>query len=325
MSAGKVAGTTTQRVLYRIRSHDVCVGCDRQVFSAGNRPHDPGRGGALLVYCTKDRLVSVDAALRVTTWTWSGVPDGFGLPFTLGPSVRISLSSRPLHMSNVLAQTSAPRGPVLVTPGRGRGETTCASTKGPSTSFGWNAAPWNSVAGASASWGGAGTPDVPARAIGRVHSCFGLCTAFHGGLESILSCGYWDNGVRLHRVNSAGKFPLDGSETGGHYGAITCLAIAQESSLLVTGGQDATSRVWVVGNAPMASALGGTSACGVIPKKGTSSRGSMVCVHVLYGHEAPITCLAVSEVSILYVSMVLIVLILLRADAFRSSLFLFVS
>ncbi|CAM9496985.1 unnamed protein product, partial [Ectocarpus fasciculatus] len=265
-----------------------------RVFSAGNRPHDPGRGGALLVYCTKDRLVSVDAAIRVTTWTWSGVPDGFGLPFTLGPSVENSLSSRSLHMSNVSAQTSAPRGPVLVAPGRGRGETTCASTKGPSTSFGWNAAPWNSVAGASASGGGA-TPDVPARAIGRVHSCFGVCTAFHGGLESILSCGYWDSGIRLHRVNSAGKLPLDGSETGGHCGAITCLAIAQESSLLVTGGQDATCRVWVVGNAPMASALGGTSACGVISKKGTTSRDSMVCVHVLYGHEAPITCLAVSE------------------------------
>lgn len=252
------------------------------------------------MYCTKDRLVSVDAALRVTAWTWSGVPDGFGLPFTLGPSVETSLSSRSLHMSNVLAQQSAPRGPVLVAPGRGRGETTCASTKGPATSFGWNAAPWNSVAGASASGGGAGTPDVPARAIGRVHSCFGLCTAFHGGLESILSCGYWDNGVRLHRVNSAGKLPLDGSETGGHCGAITCLAIAQESSLLVTGGQDATCRMWVVGNAPMASALGGTSACGVIPNKGTSSKNSMVCVHVLYGHEAPITCLAVSEVSTLY-------------------------
>lgn len=142
------------------------------------------------------------------------------------------------------------------------------------------------------------TPAVPAPNICRVHSCFGPCTASPGSFETILSCGYWDNVVRVHRVNSAVKLSLEGSGTGGHRGAISCLAIAQGSSLLVTGGQDATCRVWVVGNPAMASALGGTSACGVNATKGTSSRDSMVCVHVLYGHEAPVTCLAVSEVSL---------------------------
>lgn len=162
-------------------------------------------------------------------------------------------------------------------------------------SFKGTTAPSNSVAGVAPS-GETRTSGVAARAIGRVHSCFGVCTVSSGNFESILSCGYWDNFVRQHCVNSAVKLSLEGFGTGGHQDAITCLAIAQDSSLLVTGGQDATCRVWVVGNGPMASALGGTGACGVNTTKGMSSTASMVCVHVLYGHEAPITCLAVSEV-----------------------------
>lgn len=278
------------------------------MFSAGNRPRDSCHAAVLLVYCTQDRLVSVDAALRVTTWTWSGVPDGFGLPFTLGPCRATFIPSRAFHMSSVSAQTSVPSGQVpMAAPPSGQGgkdaispSTTTPLAEGPGeragASLAWfgGAAPKNSGVRSN---GKAGTPDVPPRAIGRVHSCFGLCTASQGSFESILSCGYWDNVVRVHRVNSAVKVHLENSETGGHRNAITCLAVAQESSLLVTGGQDATCRVWVVGNAAMAAALGGTSACGVNATKGTSSRESMVCVHVLYGHEAPVTCLAVSEVS----------------------------
>lgn len=277
------------------------------MFSAGNRHHDPCRAAALLVYCTQDRLVSVDAALRVTTWTWSGVPNGFGLPFTLGPCKANFLPSRPFHMSSVSAQTSVPSGQVPVAAllsgeGGKDGTPPCTTTPhaegpgeglGPSLAWFGGAAPTNSVGRPDSK---EATPDVPARAIGRVHSCFGMCTGPQGSFESILSCGYWDNVVRVHRVNSA-KPHLEGSETGGHRNAIACLAMAEESSLLVTGGQDATCRVWVVGNPAMAAALGGTSSCGVNATKGTSTgRESMVCVHVLYGHEAPVTCLAISEV-----------------------------
>lgn len=210
-------------------------------------------------------------------------------------------------MSSVSAQTSAPIGLVsMATPPSRHGGKDVTS---PSAATRLAEAP-GERSGPSLAWfggggstisvvrpsGNAGTPDVPARAVGRVHSCFGLCTAPQGSFESILSCGYWDNVVRVHRVNSAAKLHLEGSETGGHRNAITCLAMAEGSSLLVTGGQDATCRVWVVGNAAMAAALSGTSSCGVNATKGTSCRESMVCVHVLYGHEAPVSCLAVSEV-----------------------------
>ncbi|CAM9130173.1 unnamed protein product, partial [Hapterophycus canaliculatus] len=280
-----------------------------RVFSAGNRPREPFRRAALLVYCTQDRLVSIDAALRVTTWTWSGVPDGFGLPFTLGHCRTTVLRSSSLHMSPVTVQTSAPSARVPMTarsPGHGDQDTNPVSTTAPRTevqeettastmaSFKGTTAPSNSVADLAPS-GERRTSRIAARSIGRVHSCFGVCTVSPGNFESILSCGYWDKIVRQHRVNSAVKLSLEGFGTGGHQDAITCLAIAQESSLMVTGGQDATCRVWVVGNGPMASALGGTRACSVDITKGLSSTDSMVCVHALYGHEAPITCIAVSE------------------------------
>lgn len=252
--------------------------------------------------------MSVDAALLVTTWTWSRVPNGFGLPFTLGSCRANFLPSRSLHMSNVSSQTSVPSGHARMTASAsddGGNDGTPPATSspraegsgeglGPSLDWFGGAAPTNSVVHPN---GKTGALDVPARAIGRVHSCFGLCTASQGSSESILSCGYWDNVVRVHRVNSAVKLHPEGSETGGHRNAITCLAMAEASSLLVTGGQDATCRVWVVGNTSMAAALGGTSSCGVNATKGPSSRESMVCVHVLYGHEAPVTCLALSAVS----------------------------
>ncbi|CAN0523462.1 unnamed protein product, partial [Scytosiphon promiscuus] len=127
-------------------------------------PRHTFRAAVLLVYCTEDRLVCVDASLRVTTWNWSGLPNGRGLPFTLGLSRTNSLPSRLLHMSNVSTKT--------------------------------------------------------------VHSCFGLHSASEANSESIISCGYWDHVVRLHHVDSTVKLPPGGCGTGGHRGAITCLAIA---------------------------------------------------------------------------------------------------
>ena len=252
--------------------------------------------------------MSVDAALRVTTWRWSGVPDGFGLPFTLGSSRASFLPSRSMHMSNVSARTPVPGSQVRIgaTPFEQGGENanpTCSTPQAREIST-TSPLPTDGSAGIKEPGGAEepptakeGTPAVPARTIGRVHSCFGLCTASQASSESVLSCGYWDDLVRAHRVKSGVKLPLEGSGTGGHRGAIRCIGIAPGSSLLVTGGEDATCRVWVVGNTAMASALAGTSEGGVSFTKGTSGKDSMVCVHVLYGHEAPITCLAVSKVN----------------------------
>ena len=60
----------------------------------------------------------------------------------------------------------------------------------------------------------------------------------------IVSCGYWDNTLKVHSTDA---WRLECSETGGHRGPIRCLAIGEDGGLLVTGGDDSTCRVWVVG------------------------------------------------------------------------------
>lgn len=150
------------------------------------------------------------------------------------------------------------------------------------------------VPAVGSSWGVTGT-DTDASHFGRVHSCFALRIATETAPDAILSCGYWDNVVRLHYLDSSVRLALGAWGSGGHENGISCLSIADGGSLLVTGGHDATCRVWVVGNTPMAAALGGLQGSDHSTTQAIST-DLMVCVHVLYGHEAPVTCLAVSEV-----------------------------
>lgn len=273
-----------------------------QVYSPRNWPPERDGSAALLVFCTEDRLVCVDAMLRVTTWAWSGLPNGKGLPFTLGTCRTTQLPSRYLHKS----KAGAKRPPLLtkmaavstssalegsITPRMGTRLLT--ALKG---SFTQSMSPGESVLVPGQNRVGyEEVTSIPPRSIGRVHSCFGLCTASGGNSDSLLCCGYWDHAVRRYSIDSSTKLILGDQGTGGHEGAINCLSIADGGSLLVTGGQDATCRVWVVGNASMALALGSADTPQAV--NGVPGRENMVCVNVLYGHEAPITCLAVSEVS----------------------------
>jgi Beige/BEACH domain/WD domain, G-beta repeat len=57
----------------------------------------------------------------------------------------------------------------------------------------------------------------------------------------IISCGYWDETIKAY---SADGSRVLASETGGHRGAIRCLAMGQDGALLATGGQDGNVRIW---------------------------------------------------------------------------------
>ena len=106
----------------------------------------------------------------------------------------------------------------------------------------------------------------------------------------LLSCGYWDDTVKMHSVDN---LKLLSSDLGGHRGPIQCLAMGTDGAVMVTGGQDATCRVWVVDHLDMALALhdGYTQTSLGIP----DDSGSLLKLcHVLWGHAQPISCLAVS-------------------------------
>lgn len=102
----------------------------------------------------------------------------------------------------------------------------------------------------------------------------------------LLSCGYWDGTVKIHGAESS---RLLVSENGGHRGAIRCLAMGKDGALMLTGGHDATVRVWVVDHPDMAIAL---SDGYVQTALGASNDGeqALSCCHVLWGHDSPIVC-----------------------------------
>jgi WD40 repeat protein len=107
----------------------------------------------------------------------------------------------------------------------------------------------------------------------------------------IVSCGYWDNTVKVCSMDS---WKIEASETGGHRGPIRCLAIGSDGGLLVTGGEDCTCRVWVVDHPDMATAISDTYVQASSGKR-TSSDQILSCCHVLWGHDSPICCVALSS------------------------------
>jgi WD40 repeat protein len=107
----------------------------------------------------------------------------------------------------------------------------------------------------------------------------------------LVSCGYWDDTVKVHAVDG---LKLQCSSNGGHRGPIRCLALGDDGALMVTGGQDATCRVWVVDHPDMAAALSDGYVKTALGEN-TDGEQILACCHVLWGHVAPVTCLAISS------------------------------
>lgn len=106
----------------------------------------------------------------------------------------------------------------------------------------------------------------------------------------VVSCGYWDNSVKVHATDT---WKLECSDTGGHRGPIRCLAVGSDGGLMITGGEDSTCRVWVVDHPDMAVSL---SDGYVQTALGQTTDGDHVlsCCHILFGHKTPITCVDLS-------------------------------
>ncbi len=103
---------------------------------------------------------------------------------------------------------------------------------------------------------------------------------------TLISCGYWDNALKAHSLDG---LRLKCSETGGHLGAINCLRLGEDDTLLITGGADGTCRVWTANNADMGSALIDSY---VKTAQEKISDNTLMCCLVLWGHGSPISSLA---------------------------------
>jgi WD40 repeat protein len=102
---------------------------------------------------------------------------------------------------------------------------------------------------------------------------------------------YWDETIKIH---SADGFRVVASETGGHNGPIRVVATGDGGGIVASGGEDATVRIWVLDDSDLANALCDTY---VQTALGPPSDGEHLlrCCHVLWGHDSPITSLALNS------------------------------
>jgi WD40 repeat protein len=93
-----------------------------------------------------------------------------------------------------------------------------------------------------------------------------------GGSGFIISCGYWNNAMKVHALKDSLVEVM--CKSGGHNGQITCLALGSDQHILLTGGEDGTCRVWHIHH---------------------SIELSLDCHHVLLGHANALTAVAYSS------------------------------
>ncbi len=103
----------------------------------------------------------------------------------------------------------------------------------------------------------------------------------------LMSCGYFDNCLKVQTLDSTN---LRCNQNGGHRGQINCLQVGEDGTVMVTGGQDSTCRVWVIDHDSFASSLTDGYVYSTLGAESSLVR----CCHVLIGHVSPITCIAIS-------------------------------
>lgn len=165
---------------------------------------------------------------------------------------------------------------------------------------------------------------------GRSVAICGAMTANNNSVPVLLSCGYWDNSIRVNNMDSSLK--EIGNVTKGHLGQVTAICsctdntsinavqtpLTNQFSLVVTGGVDGTCRVWVfdfdwynnsssAGTSSSVTAISSlvhdltSPGMGVSADVGATS-SPLTCIHILWGHDTPITNLCYSSTADLVVS-----------------------
>jgi WD40 repeat protein len=105
----------------------------------------------------------------------------------------------------------------------------------------------------------------------------------------MMSCGYFDDSIKIHTLDS---LQLKCSLHGCHRGKINCLEVGGEGETLVTGGDDATCRLWIIDHDALALAITDGFVKSSLSQD-RSERNKCYHVHTLLGHETPVSCVAI--------------------------------
>lgn len=115
------------------------------------------------------------------------------------------------------------------------------------------------------------------------------------GQSRIVSCGYWDDALKVHVADSLKEIV---STSNGHLGSISCVQLGYMGGhTIVTGSVDGTCRVWILEKPSLSAALTAESYYGEnalndveapVADSLNGSNNTIVCVHTLYGHQYPV-------------------------------------
>ncbi len=261
-----------------------------QVFHRPNQPGGRGELGPVLSVCCNSSQVMVVHAkdLTVTSYAWTSLPDGEGLPFSLKLVRSCPLPCAPFFVHNPFQTLQEIQ--------NGRGSQPPMTSKFTLVS---------SFMEGSSCMGISATPPVSSRNV----------------IDCLVSCGYWDGCLKVYSLNTTGVgssgWDCLSSSRGLHMGRIICLASGQDGGecAVATGGEDMLVCVWRFSCGRMCAALAeddhvgremsvgsytSPSATGSVTTQQRRliaglemENNSLCCMLRLYGHDAPITCLAI--------------------------------
>ncbi len=259
-----------------------------QVFRPPRQPGGQGELGPVLsVCCSSSRVMVVHAKdLTVTLYSWTSLPDGEGLPFSLKLERSCPLPCAPFFVHSHFQ--------VLQEIQNGGGSQPPMTSKFALVSSFMEGSSWMGITA---------TPPVSSVNV----------------IDCLVSCGYWDGCLKVYSLNTTGVgssgWDCLSSSRGLHMGRITCLTSGQDGGecAVATGGEDMLVCVWQFSCGRMCAALAeddrvrremsagpytSPSATGRVTAQQQRFIGdlemennSLCCILRLYGHDSPITCL----------------------------------
>lgn len=126
-----------------------------------------------------------------------------------------------------------------------------------------------------------------------------------GGFGRIVTCGFWDNSIRVHSVDQLREVAIN---TQTNSSAFTCVQYGSpRGCTFVSGSSDGLCRVWILEKPDLANAFTAQSDSSNTntttaqqiqaqllgqPSQMTDDNTLLVCAHVLWGHFSPITAIS---------------------------------
>jgi len=241
---------------------------------------DTNRGSAMSIHVLSDHIIVIYSDLSLGTFKWSPYSNG-NIPFTFRIDKIRPLSSRANSTSLTAMNASIHQSAHEI-----RDSLINAEKK-----FNWQSSGILDVG--NWSFAIAQSSSQIRRNSGVIHrsSTEGF-TPFDTS-SMLISCGYYDNSLKVHSLDG---LRLRSCENGGHQGPINCICVGEDGGIVVSGGQDATCRVWVINDNEMGAALTDGYVQTALGQSDVDSNHSILkCCQILWGHQSPISCLAFSS------------------------------